>query len=133
MGKFFRPTLSLSAVLAIVYWLTLPPNSLVLDESCQVPEIRLQLSEILYGKSFWEAQKAALAEAVRVEFSLRAASERGHDSDESERSSIEQKMTRLSDRDQGGDQQAAALIQRKRIARLGWLNRCQQVIEQNLR
>ena len=125
-------TIGLISALGALYWLTMPPDDLVLDGSCQLSELPDRLSESLYGKTFWKGQQAALAEALRSELDLRARNEQRQDQPDEGRSRIDRQMSRLSERDISGDQQAAAQAQREQIARMAWLSRCQQVIEQNL-
>jgi hypothetical protein len=132
MGRIASRAIGLLSVIGVIYWATLPPDGIALDESCQPIEMRARISESLHGASFWEAQQVAVEEAIRDEIALRAANERQRDQPDNQRSSIEQKMTRLSDRDISGDEQAVAQAQRKRIERMAWLSRCRQVIKQNL-
>ena len=122
----------LIALAGAIYWLSLPPDTVALDESCQPSDPQAVVSERLHRQDFWLAQKAAVEAAIRAEISLQAGKEKRRDQMTEGRSSIEQRMTRLSNRDIGGDEQAVAQAQREQIARLARLTRCQVVISQAL-
>lgn len=124
--------IGLVALAATAYWLTLPPDGLVLDESCAPGDPQAAVSALLHPQSFWMAQKAAVEDTMRAEFSLQASKEKRRDQSAESHSSIEQRMTRLSNRDVSGDEQAVAQAQREQMARLAKLARCQSVINQNL-
>ena len=117
---------------AAVYWLTVPPDLVALDDDCQPGDPQAVISEWLHGKTFWETQKAATEQALRAEISLLAGKEKRRDQMNDPRNSIEQRMTRLSNRDVSGDEQAAAQAQREQIARMSRLSRCQTAIDRHL-
>ncbi len=124
--------IGLISLLGALYWLTLPPDDIALNDACRPSELQDRFSEGVYGRIFWQAQQTALAEAVRIELDLRARNELRQDQPGEGRSRIDRQMSRLSERDISGDQQAAAQVQREQMARMAWLYRCQQVIEQKL-
>jgi len=117
---------------ATVYWLTLPPDSVALDDDCHPGDPQAAVSAWLHGRSFWQGQKLATEEALRAEISLLASKEKRRDQMSDPHNSIEQRMTRLSNRDVSGDEQAAAQAQREQLARMSRLTRCQVDIERHL-
>ncbi|HIJ62546.1 MAG TPA: hypothetical protein HPQ04_07635 [Rhodospirillaceae bacterium] len=132
MNKAASWTMGLIATAAAGYWLSLPPDGVALDESCQPSDPQAVVSEILHHQDFWLAQKSAVDEALRAEISLLAGKEKRRDQMNDGRNTIEQRMTRLSNRDVSGDEQAVAQAQREQIARLARLTRCQVAINQKL-
>ncbi len=130
MSSMVKRTVGVLVAAAAAYWVTLPPERLVLGQDCRPAEMQAQLSAFVYRKSFWADQQTAIDQALRAQVALRAENERQRIRSAGERSDIEQKMTRLSDREEGGDEQAAMLAQREQIARIAWLTRCRQVIGQ---
>ncbi len=118
--------------IALFYWATLPPTSVVLDGSCRVADMRSRISEALYGDTFWRAQQAAVAAALQREAQLPAAIARA--AQDSQMNRREERMSRLSNREEGEDSNAAdqAAAQRERMQRMAWLALCQGVIIQRL-
>lgn len=121
----------ISALLA-VYGLTLPPDYIILDDSCALTDLQGRMSAAIYGDRFWKAQQDAVARAFRDELDLRAGAEKRRDQMNEQFSGIDRQMNRLSNQDVTGDADAALKAQKAEIGRMAWLSRCQQVIGQKL-
>ena len=127
----YRTWLPASLVsVALAYWVTLPPDRIVLDNSCAPRDIPAQLSEMFYGASFWQAQQTAVAEEFRQFAALSSLAERAKGERKDEESRIESKMTRLSDREGAGG--SSGQEQRARMERLAWLAKCANIIAGHL-
>ena len=117
--------------LGLAYWVTLPPERVVLNMSCEPIDIPAQLSAALYGTTFWEYQQAAVTEEFRQFAIMFSLAERAKEGRKDEESRIESKMTRLSDREGTGS--SSAQEQRARTEHLTWLYKCSSVIAGHLR
>jgi len=125
--------LLLALGIALVYWTTKPDENIAFDRSCNVIGLRATISEAIYGKSFWEIQLASTDEAL--EWLERAPAADLREREGQSRNPVEQRMTRLSDK-QGttAEEQAAAKEQEQkdRFDQMAWLTSCDAVIRLKL-
>ncbi len=118
------------AVLAVVLWSIIPPSSIALNEACRPSGLHASISAMISSDAFWSNQRDALDEERYDLLSL----QNNGEANSKETSGIEQRMERMSDRDQ---QRATEIQERKRVLqekrkmerleRLGWLIKCTTV------
>ncbi|HVI49684.1 MAG TPA: hypothetical protein VM661_00580 [Candidatus Sulfotelmatobacter sp.] len=118
----------------LVYWTTKPDDHIAFDRSCNVVGLRAQLSESIYGDGFWRVQLAAADEALEWLQRAPAADQRARDNQD--RNPVEERMTRLSDKQASTaeDQEAVkAREQKERFDQMAWLASCDAMIRMKLK
>ncbi|MGE5504375.1 MAG: hypothetical protein ACM31L_08115 [Actinomycetota bacterium] len=118
--------------LAAGWWVSLPPDTLVLDSTCEPDNGPPRLSAAVWGSRFWAAQLAALTDERDRLLSQPGRRERIKQEMEKE-TAAEQRMERLSRDDERGldpaeRERRAQREQRHRLERLSWLINCEPVV-----
>ncbi len=109
---------------AVLYWLSLPPDRVAFDEACAPVDLQARLSAAVYGPRFWQAQQAAAAAMIGQLAALPAATEHANEETRASMNATEQRMTRLSMQDGSDDERQLAAEQRARLEKMAWLQQC---------
>ena len=120
--------------LFLIYWASKPSALIAYDKSCNLVDLQPRFSELIYGDTFWELQLALTDESLS--WLQRAPANDMHGVDNEDRNFFEERMSRLSDRQQAGGQSAdeAHLREEKqRYEQIAWLSSCDAVIRLRLR
>lgn len=125
--------LLLASGIALVYWATKPVDRISFDRSCNLIDLQPKISEMLYGDSFWRVQLAAADEALV--WLQRAPAADARDKDQQSRNSVEERMTRLSDRQATtpeAQEEVRQREQKERYDQMAWLTSCDTMIRLKL-
>jgi hypothetical protein len=117
---------------ALLYWITLPPAAVALDSSCGIAGMDAKLSELVYGRTFWQSQLKAIDASIAGLSVVPDAP----DSSKDIRNAIEAKMSRLSDQAAEGTTASGSESydqQKARFARIALLARCRATVADHLR
>jgi hypothetical protein len=88
----------IAASLLVAYWLTLPPDRVVLNESCDPVDVPAALSSWIYDGRFWQSQETALDAEIEALQDLRNIAKDGNGRP-IDMTPIEARMRRLSDKE----------------------------------